>query len=77
MRGFFFTSLYIILLLLSLYSLTSIVKTLEIPPHPRNTVIDLIGNTGSATFGYRSPCYIDLNTFGELNTLNLPVVKPC
>lgn len=77
MRGFFFTSLYLILLLLSLYSLTSILRTLEIPPHPRNVTVDLVGNSGVRTFGYPVPCFVDLNTYGELNRLDLPVVRPC
>ena len=77
MKGFFFTSLYLIILLLSLYSLTSILRTLEIPPHPRNIIIDLVGDSGLKAFGHPAPCFIDLNTYGELNRLDLPVVKPC
>ena len=77
MRGMLFTSLYTIMLILSLYVASTILGDVGVPPHPKNRAIDLVGNTGLSVFGNSSPCYVDINTFGDLNTLDKPVVKAC
>ncbi len=79
MRGFFFSSLFFISLMLTLVVISQLFGQLEMPGHGESlTPKAAYGFALSSLKGVRvGSCYIDINTFGRLDTLDVPEEVPC
>ena len=79
MRGFLLSSLFYVLLLMTLLGLSRIVSNFFVLPHPSDAgIYVLMGNTALSNItGKEGDCFIDVNTFGDLSQLDKPEVRWC
>lgn len=78
MKGFVFSALYFITLMLTLYILSKVFYHLTPLPHPHYDVGIRAGYTAAKMLGKGDyNCSVDINTYYRLDMLDLPEVRPC
>jgi hypothetical protein len=78
MRGFMLTAFFFIVFMLTAVAVSYVTGTLSVEDHPSFKAHIFSYNTALASVhGKETDCYIDINTFGNLNKLDLPEEKRC
>lgn len=78
MRGFMLTAFFFILFIFTAITVSYLVGGLQIVEHPtfRAHLFDY-GTAMASLHGVKGDCYLDINTFGALDRLDLPEGKRC
>ncbi len=78
MRGLFFSTIYLVLLILTMYGISQVIGSINIPPHEDlPTMVGDIASIEMGKGGNPDICTVNIETFGDLSVLDRPEVIGC